>query len=163
MDHSVFAAVVLVLILASAAPGIKNGYARWISFLFSNKTGTTAAAASREILPGTDDIQGRIFALRAVSPWQEKLHDHPMEHWDDIFAGRWLALEHRRGSIPTALIAVLVGWLSVIFGIFGLSAPRNWSMCVVFCFARYRLRTPSSALSISTRRSGAWSTCRRRR
>ena len=55
-----------------------------------------------------------------------------MELWDNIFAGRWLALEHRRGSIPTPLMAVLVGWLAVIFGIFGFSAPRNWSMCVVF-------------------------------
>jgi prepilin signal peptidase PulO-like enzyme (type II secretory pathway) len=111
---------------------IKNDYARWISFLFSNKTGTTAETASRGILQSTYDIQGRIFALQTLGPSQEKLRDHAMELWDNIFAGRWLALEHRRGSIPTPLIAVLVGWLTVIFGIFGFSAPRNWSMCVVF-------------------------------
>ena len=111
---------------------IKNDYARWISFLCSNKTGTTAEAESREILSGTYDIQGRIFALQTVGPARDKLRDHAMQLWDDIFAGRWLALEHRRGSIPAPLIAVLVGWLTVIFGIFGFSAPRNWSMCVVF-------------------------------
>jgi hypothetical protein len=111
---------------------IKNDYARWIAFLFSNKTGKTAEAESREILLSTYDIQGRIFALKTASPAEEKLRDHAMTLWDDVFAGRWLALEHRRGSIPAPLIAVLVGWLAVIFGIFGFSAPRNWSMCVVF-------------------------------
>jgi hypothetical protein len=111
---------------------IKNDYARWISFLFSNERGTTAEAESREILASTYDIQGRIFAVQTLGPSQEKLRDHAMELWDNIFAGRWFALEHRRGSIPTPLIAILVGWLVVIFGIFGFSAPRNWSMCVVF-------------------------------
>lgn len=111
---------------------IKTDYARWISFLFSNKTGTTAETESQEILSGTYDIQGRIFALQTAGPAQDKLRDHAMQLWDDIFAGRWLALEHRRGSIPAPLIAVLVGWLTVIFGIFGFSAPRNWSMCAVF-------------------------------
>jgi hypothetical protein len=111
---------------------IKDDYARWISFLFSNKTGTNAEAESQGILQSTYDIPGRIFALQPVGPLQEKLRDHAMELWDDIFSGRWLALEHRMGLIPTPLIAVLVGWLAVIFGIFGFSAPRNWSMCVVF-------------------------------
>jgi hypothetical protein len=111
---------------------VKNGYGRWIAFLFSNKTGTTAEAESREILQETYAIQGRIFDLQTVGPRQEKIRDHAVDLWDDIFAGRWLALEHRRGLIPMPLITVLVGWLVVIFGIFGFSAPRNWSMCVVF-------------------------------
>ena len=111
---------------------IKDDYGHWIAFLFSNERGTTAEADSREILQHTYDIQGRIFALPASAPGQDKLRSHAMELWDDIFAGRWLALEHRKGSIPTPLIVVLAGWLTVIFGIFGFSAPRNWSMCVVF-------------------------------
>jgi hypothetical protein len=111
---------------------IKRDYARWISFLFSNERGTTAEAESRQILASTYDIQGRIFALQTPGPPQEKLRNHAIELWDNIFAGRWLALEHRRGSIPTPLFAILVGWLVVIFGIFGFSAPRKWSMCVVF-------------------------------
>jgi hypothetical protein len=111
---------------------IKSDYAHWINFLFSDETGKTAEAESRDILERTYTIQGRIFALHPASAVEEKLRDHAMQLWDDIFAGRWLALEHRRGLIPTPLIAVLVGWLTVIFGIFGFSAPRNWSMCVVF-------------------------------
>ena len=111
---------------------IKNGYGQWISFLFSNTRGTTAEGESRAILQNTYDIQGRIFALPTPGARQEKLRDHAVELWDDIFAGRWLTLEHRRGLIPTPLVEVLVGWLAVIFGIFGFSAPRNWSMCVVF-------------------------------
>ena len=93
------------------------------------------------MLQSTYDIQGRIFALQIIGPRQEKLRDHATALWDDIFAGRWLALEHRRGLIPTPLIAVLVGWLVVIFGIFGFSAPRNWSMCVVFLLCSWSATT----------------------
>jgi hypothetical protein len=106
---------------------IKSDYERWLDFLFSSERGTTAEADSQQLLERTYEIQGRIDG-----PAQDKLRDHAIALWDDIFAGRWLALEHRRGLIPTPLIAVLVGWLVVIFGIFGFSAPRNWSMCVVF-------------------------------
>ena len=111
---------------------IKQDYVRWTSFLFSGTTGKTAEITSTEIIQSTYDIQERIFALQPVGPVQEKLQDHALQLWDDIFAGRWLALEHRRGLIPTPLIMILVGWLVVIFGIFGFSAPRSWSMCVVF-------------------------------
>ena len=111
---------------------IKNDYGQWISFLFSNKTGSIAETETRGILHSTYDIQGRIFALQPVGATQTRLRDHAVELWDDIFAGRWVAFEHRKGLIPTPLIVVLVGWLAVIFGIFGFSAPRNWSMCVVF-------------------------------
>lgn len=111
---------------------IRKDYARWITFLFSSTTGKTAETESREIIESTYDIQERIFSLKAAGPQQEKLQDRALQLWDDIFAGRWLALEHRKGLIPTPLIMVLVGWLVVIFGIFGFSAPRSWSMCVVF-------------------------------
>ncbi|HEY3596515.1 MAG TPA: hypothetical protein VGL08_03220 [Paraburkholderia sp.] len=111
---------------------ITKDYARWISFLFSSTTGKTAEAESREIIQSTYDIQKGIFALQPVGALQEKLQDSALHLWDDIFAGRWLALEHRKGLIPTPLIMILVGWLVVIFGIFGFSAPRSWSMCVVF-------------------------------
>ncbi|WP_322013216.1 hypothetical protein [Paraburkholderia sp. J12] len=111
---------------------IKQDYARWTTFLFSGTTGKTAEAESREMIASTYDIQERIFALKPANALQEKLQDRALELWDDIFAGRWLALEHRKGLIPAPLIAILVGWLVVIFGIFGFSAPRNWSMCVVF-------------------------------
>jgi hypothetical protein len=73
-----------------------------------------------------------IVLVLILVPSQEKFRDHAMEPWGNTCAGRWFSLEHRRGSIPIPFIAVLVGWLTVILGIFGFSAPGNWSMCVVF-------------------------------
>jgi hypothetical protein len=111
---------------------IKDDYSRWISFLFSSKTGTQAEVESQKIIQNTFDIQERILAIQPVGALQDKLKDRALQLWDDVFAGRWVALEHRRGSIPAPLIMVLVGWLSVIFGVFGFSAPRSRSMCIVF-------------------------------
>ncbi|OUL71014.1 hypothetical protein [Paraburkholderia hospita] len=36
----------------------------------------------------------------------------------------------KEGSVPTPLLAVLVAWLSLIFGTFGLFAPRNKTILV---------------------------------
>jgi hypothetical protein len=38
---------------------------------------------------------------------------------------RWLLLLQRDQSIPLIFLIVLVTWLTVIFGTFGLFAPRN--------------------------------------
>ena len=42
-----------------------------------------------------------------------------------MFAARWLALLQTKSSIPISLLIVLVLWLSIVFGTFGLFAERN--------------------------------------
>lgn len=51
---------------------------------------------------------------------------------DDVFAARSLALLQRAGSLPLPLLIVLVCWLSIISGTFGLRAPRNGTMFVAY-------------------------------
>jgi hypothetical protein len=51
---------------------------------------------------------------------------------DDVFAATSLALLQRAGSLPLPLLIVLVCWLSIISGTFGLLAPRNGTMVVAY-------------------------------
>jgi hypothetical protein len=47
---------------------------------------------------------------------------------------RWLLFDQRaRSSIPMPFLVALVFWLSIIFGSFGLYAPRNATVIATFC------------------------------
>jgi hypothetical protein len=49
-----------------------------------------------------------------------------MELADDVFAARWLAhCCSDEARYPSALLFVLVAWLSIIFAAFGLFSPHN--------------------------------------
>lgn len=50
---------------------------------------------------------------------------------DAVFAARWLTLLKANQSIPPIMLVVLITWLSIIFGSFGLFAPRNGTILVV--------------------------------
>ncbi len=56
---------------------------------------------------------------------------------DDVFAARSLALLQRAGSLPLPLLIVLVCWLSIIFGTFGLLAPRNGTIVVAYLLCAF--------------------------
>jgi hypothetical protein len=48
-----------------------------------------------------------------------------MERYRDVSLARWKVIEGVRGSITPAFYWVLVFWLAILFGAFGLSAPPN--------------------------------------
>lgn len=54
-----------------------------------------------------------------------------------------MALLQREGSVALPLLVVLVSWLAIIFGAFGLLAPRNGTVVVAFL-----LRTLSASGAI---------------
>lgn len=50
---------------------------------------------------------------------------------DAVFAARWLTMLQANQSIPPVMLVILITWLSIIFGSFGLFAPRNGTIVVV--------------------------------
>ena len=61
---------------------------------------------------------------------QRGLKAHALQLVDQVSAARWLALLQAKGSLPTPLLVVLVAWLSIIFGTFGLFTLRNGTVVV---------------------------------
>jgi len=48
----------------------------------------------------------------------------------DIGKSRWLMFAQQSSQIPTAFLAVVAVWLSIVFASFGLYAPRNATVIV---------------------------------
>jgi len=64
-------------------------------------------------------------ALKPADAGRSALWQDARQHFLRIVELRWTLLEEADGTIPTALVLLLVAWLTLIFASFGYGAPRN--------------------------------------
>jgi hypothetical protein len=67
-------------------------------------------------------------SIRALKPSDDarlSIWNDAREQYRRTVELRWALVEQAEGSIPTPLLAMVVGWLVLIFGSFGYRAPRN--------------------------------------
>jgi hypothetical protein len=104
---------------------IKRTYSESIKLLTS---GDPSAIAKLDNPEETRKIAALIAGLQQLAPKtdaQRALKSRAIQIAGDVTSTRTLVLLHKDGSIPRALLIVLVTWLVVIFTAFGLFAPRN--------------------------------------
>jgi hypothetical protein len=76
-------------------------------------------------------IEARILQLSPQSDAQRWLQTQALRVSRDIMETRWLVLGSLGSSIPVQFLVVVVFWLMIIFGSFGLFAPRNATVVAV--------------------------------
>ncbi|MDR7006229.1 bestrophin-like domain [Paraburkholderia strydomiana] len=111
---------------------LKRNYADWIALIASNDATRDARLDSPAIIGRMEEFGRGIESLRAANDAQRDLKLRAGQIADDVFTARSLALLRREGTLPPALMFVLVCWLAVIFGTFGVLSPRNGT--VIFAF-----------------------------
>jgi hypothetical protein len=79
----------------------------------------------------THGIQTQILQLSPQNETQRLLRSQALQIGGDIIETRWLIVEGLGSSIPVLFLVVLVFWLTIIFGSFGLFAPRNATVVAV--------------------------------
>jgi hypothetical protein len=104
---------------------LKENYGVSIQILASRDASQVARLNSPEAAHRVEDLQRKIQELSPVSDVQRELKGQAIQIADNMVAVRWLALLQDKGSVPPALLVVLVCWLAIIFGAFGLFAPAN--------------------------------------
>ena len=72
-----------------------------------------------------NDVGLRTMALDPQDPFHRNLLAACVERYRDASLARWKVIEGALGSISPPFYWVLVFWLAVLFGAFGLSAPPN--------------------------------------
>ena len=77
------------------------------------------------------EIEARILRLSPQNDAQRWLQTQALRIGRDIMETRWLILGGLRSSIPVPFLMVVVFWLTIIFGSFGLFAPRNATVVAV--------------------------------
>lgn len=94
-----------------------------------------AATANESVMDDGLDVEPIQDALRRLSPQtdaQRWLQARALQLSGQIAEARWLRAETEVGGFPSAFLAFLILWLALLFGSFGILAPRNATVVVIF-------------------------------
>jgi hypothetical protein len=76
-------------------------------------------------------VEARILQLAPQNETQRWLRSHALQIGSDLMETRWFMLGRLGSSVPLPFLVVVVFWLTIIFGSFGLFAPRNGTVVTV--------------------------------
>jgi hypothetical protein len=82
-----------------------------------------------------DDVRIALLAIRPSDPVRFELWRDAHTNLQNVVKERWVLIEQSEGTIPTALLVVVVAWLMLIFGSIGYRAPRNAIVVTTFVVA----------------------------
>jgi hypothetical protein len=100
--------------------GIKQAYAGRIDRLTRSKASEIVELTSEQSLRDLDEALAQVDRLAPRTQAQRALQLQAAKIAGEIAATRSLLILHQDGSIPIALVVVLVAWLVLIFTAFGL-------------------------------------------
>lgn len=110
---------------------LKHNYAEVVQVLASRDRAQLAKLDNPEAISRSEALQRQVEALSPGTDNQRALKASALQMMDAVFAARWLTLLQANQSIPPIMLVILMVWLSIIFGSFGLFAPRNGTIVVV--------------------------------
>jgi len=82
----------------------------------------------------TEGLGDAIRALKPRDDSQRALQSRALDLTEALLQARWLVLGATVKSVPVPFLVMLVFWLTVTFGSFGLFAPRNATVLMVLFF-----------------------------
>lgn len=114
---------------------LKRNYAGAVAILASGEPSQLARLNSSETVIRSEDFERKVEELVPRNDLQRGLKARALQLVDEVYAARWLTLLQAKGSIPISLLVVLVAWLCIIFGTFGLFAHHNGTIiaALVLC------------------------------
>lgn len=120
-------------ILRSYGPGTEMerervaGYASVnLDDLFPNGSQQTPLIDDPATLQLLDEIRNGVMSLKPSDDGQRWRQDRALRFVDELADIRWtLALQQNVNPLPAPFLVMLVFWLTLLFGSFGLFAPKN--------------------------------------
>lgn len=114
---------------------LKQNYAGAVAILSSGDRSQLARLNSMETINRSEEFERKVEDLSPRNDVQRGLKERALQMVDNVYAARWLTLLQAKGSIPISLLSVLVAWLCIIFGAFGLFARPNGTIisALVLC------------------------------
>ena len=82
-----------------------------------------------------DEVEDRILALKPVDDRQRWLSGEALRLASAVRASRSLVAQQNVNALPLPFVVVVVLWMTVLYGSFGLFAPRNATTVVALFFS----------------------------
>jgi hypothetical protein len=114
---------------------IRDGIAANVEQLWpTNRMNPSLAGIERAT--GMDDVHDMIVQLTPKDEAHRVLRSHAIATCIELAQSRWLIVEQAQTTLPTAFLAMLIFWLTVLFASLGLLAPPNaTTWCCLFVCA----------------------------
>jgi len=81
--------------------------------------------------PALEEIENQILALAPANDAQRWFKAESLKLSEDVLKTRWRILGSQEGSVSLVFLIVVICWLTLTFGSFGLYAPPNASVVAV--------------------------------
>jgi hypothetical protein len=138
VKHTAAKVLVLDRMLSSYGPVtkevrelIRRTVASRVDAIWPKDRSQRASLDAPEATFAAQEIEARILQLSPKNDAQRWLQTQALRISRDIVETRWLVLGSLGSSIPVPFLVVVVFWLTIIFGSFGLFAPRNATVIAV--------------------------------
>ena len=93
----------------------------WPEELSASANSSTQKVASAEY----EEVYDKILGLKPTNEAQRTTQGPALKVIHDTAHMRWLLYSQRGSSIPIIFLVLMVAWLAITFGSFGLFAPRH--------------------------------------
>jgi hypothetical protein len=138
VKHTAAKVLLLDRLLSSYGPETKEArellrqtVASRLAAIWPEDRATRTRLDASETVLADRGIEARILQLAPQNDGQRWLQTQALRVGRDIMETRWLLLGSLGSSIPVQFLVVVVFWLMIIFGSFGLFAPRNATVVAV--------------------------------
>ncbi len=84
-----------------------------------------------QAFPIAREFEARILQLSPQNETQRWLRSQALEIGSDLMETRWFLMGGLGSSVPLPFLVIVVSWLTILFGSFGLFAPRNVTVVAV--------------------------------
>jgi hypothetical protein len=114
---------------------LRESIAAAVDRIWPTARGPETGLAAVERRTGVDDVQDMIQRLAPQGEPGRSLREHALATAKDVAESRWVIIEQAQVALPTAFVAMLIFWLTVLFTSLGLLAPRNATtyFCLSVC------------------------------
>jgi hypothetical protein len=103
--------------------------------LFADKSDGKHAVDNPVTAKVFDEVEDRILALKPADDRQKWLSNEALRLAAGVGAARSLIVQQNVNSLPLPFVGVVVLWLIVVYGSFGLFAPRNATTIIALFFS----------------------------
>lgn len=120
---------------------LRTSFAAHVDQLFPAEGHATNASSHLAERSALEEIQVELDALVPANDRQRAMLVRMRQLIYEVAQSRWLAYEEASNATPPALLAVLIVWLSIMFGAFALLAPRNPTVIGALLFGAVSVAT----------------------
>lgn len=111
---------------------LKEAVERRVALTWPGKNTQSSQTMPEQQIVTVEHVGDLVLSLEPTDDRQRALKTRALALIEKLLEGRWVVVTGDTSSVPVPFLAILVLWLTVTFTIFGMLAPSNRTVRIVF-------------------------------